>query len=108
MHRYIYNNIYIENIVNFVDKIEIKYDFVFLGDVLEHIERQEGLDLIEKLKKKASNIIIITPIRVSQQDDIFGNKYEKHVSEYNITDFEDMDVHYFGNSQYIFYSEKKL
>lgn len=101
LHRYIYDNIYQDNILNIIDKLDMKYSLAFLGDVLEHFVKEEGLELINKLKYKANNIIVITPIKVSEQNDVFGNEFERHKSQYSTTDFPNSEVEYFGNAQYI-------
>ena len=52
LHKYIYNNIYTENIINLVNNLDYSYDLVLLIDVLEHFSKEEGLLLLNKLFKK--------------------------------------------------------
>jgi hypothetical protein len=55
LHKFIYNNIYTENIIDLVKKLDYTYDLVLLTDVLEHFTKDEGEWLLKKycLKTKA-------------------------------------------------------
>tara|TARA_R110000824_G_scaffold236018_1_gene424780 strand:- start:130 stop:654 length:525 start_codon:yes stop_codon:yes gene_type:complete len=56
-----------------------KYNTAILGDVLEHVDKSDGLKLLEKLKAAVSNIWLTIPITVCHQDgDIYGNPLETH------------------------------
>ena len=47
--REIYKNVYNDNILNFdIDN----YDYIIMGDVLEHIPVNDATDLIRKIKQK--------------------------------------------------------
>ena len=69
-----YNNV----IVGDITKLKIdfnKYDLIILGDVLEHIEKNDAIRLITKLKSIPT--IVGVPFE-SEQGVHFGNKYEIH------------------------------
>jgi hypothetical protein len=60
-----------------------QYDLLFLGDVIEHLPREDG----KKLLEKAKNYIVVTPLYESGQDTSFGNEHERHVSSWTPDDF---------------------
>lgn len=80
LHKFIYNNIYTENITVLINKIDYKYDLVLLIDVLEHFTKEEGTWLVNTLLSKNKGIIIGTPKNPSNQKDVFDNVFETHKS----------------------------
>ena len=80
LHKFIYNNIYTENITELIKKIDYKYDLVLLIDVLEHFTKEEGTWLLNTLLSKNKGIIIGTPKNPSNQKDAFDNVFETHKS----------------------------
>ena len=55
------------------------YDVCFLGDVLEHMTKQEAVSLVNKLKESCTNIVISIPIVTYEQGTMRGNPYEAHI-----------------------------
>lgn len=97
----IYDNIYIGNILDIVDKLG-SYDLIYMGDVIEHLPKEKGLECIQKLKLKCKNLIIVTPVAVSKQGAVYGNEHETHISEYKPIDFgKGVRTRTFGNMQVI-------
>jgi hypothetical protein len=77
-----------------------------MGDVIEHIPKEQGLELIRKLKIKCKNLIIVTPINVSNQGDVYGNVNETHVSEWKPIEFgKGVRTLTFGNTQVILWEK---
>jgi hypothetical protein len=83
LHQFIYDNIYNDNILTFIDKLEMGYDLVLLLDVLEHFEKVEGVLLLDSLLSKNTGVLISTPKKPSAQKDAFGNIYEAHRSAWS-------------------------
>jgi predicted TPR repeat methyltransferase len=77
----LYDKLHNENIVTF----ELKnYDVAILGDVLEHIEYDQAIQLIENLKKNVKFIFLTIPITVCiQEGSVYGNSYETHVYQWS-------------------------
>ena len=73
----IYNNIFIENILDFDFDF---YDLIIMGDVLEHIELDSAKKLLSRFidGNKCNHIIVSIPYEY-EQDEVYGNKYEKHL-----------------------------
>lgn len=57
------------------------YDLVILGDVLEHMTRQEAIALWSEVTRSAKAAIISMPIIHYPQGEEEGNPYEEHVEE---------------------------
>jgi len=96
LQRAIYDNIYIGDIMAIVDTLG-SYDLVYAGDIIEHLKREDGLTLVEKLKGKAKTLIIATPKLVYPQGEVWGNPYEAHKSQWEVQDFTGAKILQFGN-----------
>jgi hypothetical protein len=64
-----------------------QYDLALLIDVIEHFEKDDGYQLLERLRAVAHNVILATPYGFAPQDDIFGNALEIHRSGWTERDF---------------------
>jgi cyclopropane fatty-acyl-phospholipid synthase-like methyltransferase len=73
-----YRNIYTEDARTF-DNFD--YDLVIYGDVLEHMPKEDALDLWDKTSKQARYSLISIPIVHMPQKEIDGNPYEVHEEE---------------------------
>lgn len=82
LHKFVYNRLYDEDVINIIDKIDIAYDLVLLIDVLEHFNKEQGNSLLCKIMRNNKGVIISTPKKVSDQKDAFNNKYEIHKSQW--------------------------
>ncbi len=108
LHKFIYNNIYTENITELIDKIDYKYDLVLLIDVLEHFSKEEGTTLVNKLLSKNKGIIIGTPKSPSNQKDVFDNVFETHKSLWKKDELASFGKYYLipDNISFIIYITK--
>jgi hypothetical protein len=88
--RYIYNNIHIGDISEVVDSLP-DYDFIYAGDVIEHLPKDKALIVLEKLANKAKKCIMICiplgPEEQWGQGEVYGNEHEKHLSFWNPNEF---------------------
>lgn len=107
IHRNIYNNIYIGNIIELISKIKRNYDLIYIGDVIEHINKDEGKKLLIKLRLKTKKLIVVTPIKVSKQGKVCGNIYETHISQWSREDFKDFNCLQFDNLLVAEYTQEK-
>lgn len=62
------------------------YDLVILGDVIEHLDKQTGIQLIDNLLAKSRNVLLSTPREFFQQE-IADNPFETHRSLWSLNDF---------------------
>jgi len=80
----IYNNIYAGDALNRLQGLD-DYDMILLLDVLEHLEKAKGLELIEMISRKSKMALISTPIKVKSLGAPlmkYGNVHERHVSQW--------------------------
>lgn len=52
---------------------------ILLGDVLEHMTREDAIDVIEYHKAHAEEIMVSIPIVYAPQEGCFGNDHEAHL-----------------------------
>jgi tetratricopeptide (TPR) repeat protein len=70
-----------------------EYDLVILGDVLEHMTKEQAFALLEKCKR-SRYVIVSIPLGYYPQDEFDGNPHEKHITDnWSPEEF----VSYFGN-----------
>ncbi len=87
LHKVVYDNVYVENIIDFLQK-DWDYDFIFLGDILEHIDKSSAQELLSELVSRAKmGVLVSVPRRNSQQGAEFGNSLEEHRSSWSSQDF---------------------
>ena len=88
VHWYVYNEIYIGDVRELVEELP-SYNLVLMMDVIEHLEKEEGMELLESLKKKCGNILLSTPAIPITARSGLGNPYQEHKSFWEIRDFGD-------------------
>lgn len=87
-HSYFYDNVYIEDAIDFVNGLEECYDLIICGDIIEHFEKNEGKIFIDKCLKRCRYLMINIPIGKNwEQNIINNNKYEAHKSIWYNSDF---------------------
>jgi hypothetical protein len=107
LQKEIYDNIYIGDIRTLINTIG-DYDLIYMGDVIEHLEHEDGLELIEQLKRKCRDLIIVTLVKVSEQGSVYGNENETHLSQWFLLDFDDFSVIEINNSLVTHYRKPEL
>jgi 2-polyprenyl-3-methyl-5-hydroxy-6-metoxy-1,4-benzoquinol methylase len=86
IQRAVYDNILIGD-VNEISESIGSYDAIFLGDVIEHIEKPKAMSLLNRLLVKAERIVVATPNGEYEQGALLGNEYEAHRSAWHPEDF---------------------
>ena len=87
MHRFLYDNLYVADVRDLIDKAE-RYDVIYLGDVIEHIEKDKAVEIIDKCVSLANKAVILsTPLGFTEQADACGNELERHRSGWRPADF---------------------
>ena len=66
---------------------EIMYDVVIMGDVLEHLLKSDGLDLVHFYVYRCKRMIVVYPSKYVQYD-VGGKKSESHRSVWGEWDFD--------------------
>ena len=87
-----------DNIIDILK--EEKFDYVFMLDFIEHLDKEKGKILIENVKKICNKkIFLLTPLETIWNDNkenvedeslwCFGNKFDLHKSIWSREDFKD-------------------
>lgn len=64
-------------------------DLVVLGDVAEHMPREDAIALLQRIETAGAwNILISVPIVESTQGEVDGNPHEAHVHQWNADDMD--------------------
>lgn len=90
LHKY-YNHIYNVNIVDFTSTRQ--YDLVILGDVLEHLPKEESLTVLKKIFSFSKYCLLSLPLdeetgaNLDNAHDYWHNIHEIHLSEWSNYDF---------------------
>lgn len=83
-----------------ITKIKIKeksFDVVLLLQVIEHIDKKSGINLLKKTVKIAKKCIIVSvPNGCCHQAEYDGNAYQKHVSIWTTTDLRKLGYKVYG------------
>lgn len=74
-----YDEIYNEDIRSFSPKQD--YDLIIAGDVLEHMTKEEAVEVVNKLLDYTKYFLISIPIVKWPQDEINDNPNEVHVKD---------------------------
>src|SRR5580765_4486230 len=87
MHRYLYNEIHPGNACELMSRFP-RYDVIFMGDVIEHLDKEAGLKLLRDAFGKVNKAVILsTPKHETGQAGLCGNELERHRSLWAAKDF---------------------
>jgi len=88
-----------------------RFDAAVMIEVIEHLEKQQGLDVLADLEKVCGKIIITTPNGYFEQSDLLMNesKFQAHLSGWTAGDFKKIgfEVHGFNGLKWLRNNEKK-
>ncbi len=93
-HKYFYNEIFITGALEYLEETEKRYDLINFGDIIEHLDKDEGEKLIELALEKGKYVLINIPIgKHWQQDGTTENPHEAHRSIWYNNDFTKLKHH---------------
>lgn len=78
LHDYVYDHVYTGNAFDVLPHLDVRYDLILLIDVLEHVDYEEGVELLTLCLRHGRNVIISTPRDIGEQGDAFENPHETH------------------------------
>lgn len=58
-----------------------EYDYIILGDILEHLTAEEGQKLITDITNSGKECLVAVPYMMAQDGEEYGNEYETHLQE---------------------------
>jgi hypothetical protein len=98
----LYDEVIIDDALNLIRAPRRRFDFVIIGDCIEHMRKSDGIDLINFLIYRTGYICIICP-EAWEQDDFDSHAAEAHISVWNVEDFRGMDMlHRFASGMHAF------
>ena len=97
---YAYDQIVIADIRNVISEIENRkpYDFIFFMDVIEHLPKEEGEQILARLVKRTRNRLILTfpdgnqPESALRQGAVHQNENERHISLWTQDDLKPYQI----------------
>ncbi len=97
-----------ENVLN-VDFKEDSFDAVIMVEIIEHLDKNDALNLIEKASKWAKKkIIITTPNGFLPQLEYDSNPLQNHICGFYVKELKDLSFKVYGSAGLKFlYSEQK-
>lgn len=103
----IYDKIYIGEAINIINDLWI-YDMIIMTDVLEHMSKSIGNELLGKISRKSKYAFITTPKNVIITGRSMNyNPYETHVCEWSIEELSKYgDARDIGNNVLLLQMEK--
>lgn len=81
----VYNKVHVGDAVEVLSTLG-NYDLILAVEILEHMQRPNGLKMIEMIKAKSKDFVVSYSNSVSPG--MFGNPREEHVSKWLPKDFE--------------------
>ena len=76
-----YDNIALQDAVEYVNSTLKMYDICFIGDLVEHMTKEKAQELVSAAMKISQLVIISIPIIHYPQGEYEGNPYEAHVKD---------------------------
>jgi 2-polyprenyl-3-methyl-5-hydroxy-6-metoxy-1,4-benzoquinol methylase len=89
-HYNIYDEVIIDDVRNVIDTIT-NQDIIMMVDVVEHFDKPEAYNIINKLKKQNKHILIVVPDHHIPQGTVYGNVHETHKAVWDDKDIEILD-----------------
>ena len=99
-YQYIYDQVHHGDLREVLPRLTT-YDLVIIGDVIEHFDKEVGLDLLRQLRQKSQYILLSSPTVFFTQE-LFENDFERHRSLWTVDDFEGFRFDYDEFEQWVF------
>ena len=80
IYDFVYNTVIFDNLMRHIRKFK-DYDLVLLIDVIEHLQKKDADKVMKEISKNNNHYIISTPNGLYHQGEVFGNSYERHLSD---------------------------
>lgn len=91
----LYGTVYNCSIQDFMEKeLGSEYDLVIFGDVIEHLKKSEGIDVLNFFVYRAKDIMLQWPHGFIQ-DSWEGHKHEAHIAVWGKSDFSNFDYKWY-------------
>lgn len=87
----VYSSVYVGDALLCLVNLGQLYDHIHIGDMIEHLNKDGGEQLINLAKRRLSKngtLTIVTPNGYRYQDATLGNRYEMHLSGWSMKEME--------------------
>lgn len=84
----LYDEVHVMDICEYLSEIEATGDTLILGDVLEHMTKEDAQKTIKLADEKFQHVIISTPVNYEQGPT--ENPYEEHLSVWDMGELDSM------------------
>ena len=92
-HGSFYNKIHFGDAAELLPAIAGPWSVVIFGDVLEHFTKEKASELLRISLDRSDYVMINVPIGDQwPQEDAYGNKYERHLSQWVPDDFKEFSL----------------
>jgi 2-polyprenyl-3-methyl-5-hydroxy-6-metoxy-1,4-benzoquinol methylase len=92
-----------------LDFPNMSFDAVMLSQVIEHLTKEEGLEIMRRAEKIAEKVVIIaTPNGSFDQGEYDGNKFQEHHSSWLTQDFQKLGYTVYGQGANFIYKDDGL
>ena len=88
---HIYRTVYEGRIEDLVASLP-NYDLVIMCDVIEHLPKETGKEVVKTILAKSSKMIVSTPRKFFAQGELYKSPDERHISEWGPRDFRSFGV----------------
>lgn len=92
LHDWVYDRMIRADVRDVVTDL-VGYDLVVMGDVIEHLEKDDGFALLRTLLQQNRNVLVSTPLHFFEQE-CAGNELERHLSHWTRNDFREWTYDY--------------
>lgn len=81
IYDFAYSKVHYKDIQDFLKKNNSSYDFIYAGDVIEHLNKDAALEVVKQLQTISKTFVLSIPLTDRwPQGEVFGNVYETHLS----------------------------
>ena len=88
-HSHFYDKIHVGDLRNLLPGFKDRWNLILFGDVLEHFEKDEGIQLLHWALELSDYVLVNIPLGDNwPQDDSYDNPYERHLSLWTAEEFE--------------------
>jgi len=89
IHKYVYDRVYLEDIRELHPFLKT-YDIIVMADVIEHMEKDEGIDLLNNLLSNncSGGVVVSYPPILGNEGKKWINPYETHRCVWSKDDFK--------------------
>jgi SAM-dependent methyltransferase len=90
---------YLEQDVRNIDVPDRSFDAVAMFDLIEHLDREEGVELLRRAERIARRVVVLTtPNGFVDQDGYDGNELQRHRSGWTVADLERQGFEVYGQN----------